>query len=51
VPHERPEVVEALRGLVGAVDAGAMRRMNLAVDGEGRGPAEVAREFLARLGR
>jgi glycine betaine/choline ABC-type transport system substrate-binding protein len=24
--------------------------MNLAVDGEGRAPAEVAREFLARLG-
>ena len=47
---ERPEVVEALRGLVGSIDAGAMRGMNLAVDGEGRSPAEVAADFLADLG-
>lgn len=47
---ERPAVVEALRGLVGAIDADAMRRMNLAVDGEGRSPAEVAAGFLADLG-
>ena len=33
----------------GRIDAAAMRRMNLAVDGAHRSPAEVAREFL-RLG-
>ena len=48
--EDRPEVVEALRGLLGAIDADAMRRMNLAVDGEGRSPAEVAAGFLADLG-
>ncbi|MGH7288574.1 MAG: glycine betaine ABC transporter substrate-binding protein [Myxococcota bacterium] len=42
-----PEVVEALGRLAGTIDAGAMRRMNGAVDQDGRSPAEVAREFLA----
>ncbi|TFG79587.1 MAG: ABC transporter substrate-binding protein, partial [Chromatiales bacterium] len=32
--------------LAGSIDADAMRRMNLAVDEEGRRPGEVAREFL-----
>jgi osmoprotectant transport system permease protein len=45
----RPEVVEALHGLVGRIDAAAMRSMNLAVDREGRSPAEVAAGFLADL--
>jgi osmoprotectant transport system permease protein len=45
---ELPEVVDALRDLAGTIDADSMRRMNLAVDGEGRSPAEVARTFLAR---
>jgi osmoprotectant transport system permease protein len=44
----RPEVVEALARLSGSIDAAAMRRMNLAVDGGGLSPAEVARDFLAR---
>jgi osmoprotectant transport system permease protein len=44
-----PEVVEALEGVVGSIDADAMRRMNLAVDRDGRLPAEVAREFLDGL--
>ena len=35
------------RALDGAIDAAAMRRMNLAVDGDGRSPAQVAREFEA----
>jgi len=51
-PHlaeERPRVVEALTGLLGRIDAERMRRMNLAVDRDGREPAEVAREFLAGL--
>jgi osmoprotectant transport system permease protein len=46
--HERPDALAALRELAGAIDAVAMRRMNAAVDADGRSPAEVAREFLAR---
>jgi osmoprotectant transport system permease protein len=42
-----PEVIDALRALAGSIDGDAMRRMNLAVDDEGRSPGEVAREFLA----
>jgi osmoprotectant transport system permease protein len=42
-----PELVAALQTLDGAIDADAMRRMNLAVDQAGRTPREVAREFLA----
>jgi osmoprotectant transport system permease protein len=49
VPRELPEVLEALAPLAGAIDARAMQRMNLAVDRDGRSPAEVAREFLATL--
>ena len=44
--NELPEVIEALAPLSGAIDAEAMRRMNLAVDRDGRAPADVAREFL-----
>jgi osmoprotectant transport system permease protein len=47
--RERPEVLAALRRLEGAIDAEAMRRMNAAVDRDGRSPGEVARDFLARL--
>ena len=43
---EHPEAVAALGALVGAIDATSMQRMNLAVDRDGRSPAEVAREFL-----
>jgi osmoprotectant transport system permease protein len=50
VPEELPEALAALAGLAGAVDAPAMRRMNLAVDRDGRPPAEVAREFLSAPG-
>jgi osmoprotectant transport system permease protein len=46
VPETLPEVLPALRELVGSIDAAAMRRMNLAVDRDGRSPAEVARVFL-----
>src|SRR5262249_14014832 len=45
--RERPELLAALRELSGTIDADAMRRMNAAVDAEGRTPAEVAREFLS----
>lgn len=41
-----PAVVDALRDLEGRIDAATMQRMNWAVDGEGRSPARVARDFL-----
>jgi osmoprotectant transport system permease protein len=47
LPVELPEVIAALEPLLGAIDAAAMRRMNLAVDQGGRSPAAVAGEFLA----
>lgn len=46
---ERPEARAALEPLVGAIDADRMRRMNLAVDRDGRSPAAVASEFLRQL--
>jgi osmoprotectant transport system permease protein len=41
-----PAAVEALGRLAGSIDAPTMRRLNLAVDRDGRSPADVAREFL-----
>jgi osmoprotectant transport system permease protein len=41
-----PGLEAALQGLSGRIDAGTMRRLNLAVDGAHRDPAVVAREFL-----
>jgi osmoprotectant transport system permease protein len=46
-----PHVREALNRLGGRIDAAAMRRMNYAVDGARRDPADVAREFLDTLDR
>lgn len=46
---ERPSTVEALRGLLGRIDAAAMRRMNAAVDAAGRTPEEVAAEFFSSV--
>jgi osmoprotectant transport system permease protein len=46
-----PEVIDALRALSGSIDGDAMRRMNRAVDEEGRSPGDVAREFLAARSR
>lgn len=43
--RERPDVVQALSGLTGAIDADEMRRMNLAVDQMGETPEAVARRF------
>jgi osmoprotectant transport system permease protein len=40
----------ALDSLAGGIDEATMRRLNHAVDGEHRSPAEVAREFLAKSG-
>jgi osmoprotectant transport system permease protein len=45
-----PNVAEALALLAGRIDDDAMRRLNHAVEGERRSPAEVASTFLARLG-
>ncbi len=45
--REHPGLLEAIGRLEGAIDAPAMRRMNLAVDDAGRSPAEVAAAFLA----
>jgi len=47
--REMPEAVEALRRLVGTIDADRMRRMNLAVDENRETPAAVAARFLAEL--
>jgi osmoprotectant transport system permease protein len=44
-----PALRAALTGLAGRIDAAAMRHMNLAVDGQHRSPANVAREFLEAL--
>lgn len=41
-------VRRALSGLAGSISADAMRRMNAAVDRDGRRPEDVAREFLSR---
>jgi glycine betaine/choline ABC-type transport system substrate-binding protein len=43
---QHPGVVAALRHLEGAISADEMQRMNYAVDGEKRTPAEVVRAFL-----
>jgi osmoprotectant transport system permease protein len=43
---EAPEAVAAVAALAGSIDAAAMQRMNLAVDRDGRAPAEVARRFV-----
>ena len=47
--EEHPEVLGALRPLIGAIDADAMQRMNLAVDREGASAGAVARRFLEAL--
>ena len=47
--REAPDVLAALGRLDGAIDAPAMREMNLEVDERGADPAEVAAGFLRRL--
>jgi osmoprotectant transport system permease protein len=44
-----PDVVAALGGLAGRIDAATMQRANLAVDRDGRTPREVARDLLPDL--
>jgi osmoprotectant transport system permease protein len=44
----RPDVVAALHALEGTIDVQRMRAMNAAVDRDGKSPAAVAEEFLAR---
>jgi osmoprotectant transport system permease protein len=43
---QHPAVAHALRALEGRISAAEMQRMNYAVDGEKRPPAQVVREFL-----
>jgi osmoprotectant transport system substrate-binding protein len=43
-----PGVGDVLAGLAGKISATTMRRLNRAVDGDHRAPAEVVRELLAR---
>jgi glycine betaine/choline ABC-type transport system substrate-binding protein len=45
-----PEVAEILGRISGRIDDDAMRHMNYEVDGSGRRPSAVAREFLEREG-
>jgi osmoprotectant transport system permease protein len=45
-----PSVVDALALLAGRIDDETMRRLNHAVEGENRTPAEVAATFLNQLG-
>lgn len=45
----RPAEAAAIRELGHALDAGTMRRLNLAVDRDGRSPRAVALEFLSAL--
>jgi osmoprotectant transport system permease protein len=44
--RERPDVVLALAGLAGRIDATTMRELNRRVDQEGQSPAAVAASFL-----
>jgi osmoprotectant transport system permease protein len=44
--QQHPELARALAELAGRLDERTMRRLNLAVDGEHRDPAAVAREFV-----
>lgn len=47
----RPDVVEGLEALEGAIDASEMRRLNAAVDEDGETPDAVARGWLAARSR
>lgn len=49
--RRHPEVIDALRRLVGKIDGDTMRRMNLAVDESRQSPRAVARLFLETLGK
>jgi osmoprotectant transport system permease protein len=48
VGERRPDVLAALAALEGTIDIERMRAMNAAVDRDGKAPAVVAEEFLAR---
>ena len=47
--RERERVIASLARLEGILDERAMQRLNLAVDGEGRSPSDVAAELLDRV--
>ncbi len=50
VVEDRPEVIEVLDKLQGLIDDETMQYLNFEVDGKGRRPASVAREFLTEQG-
>jgi osmoprotectant transport system substrate-binding protein len=47
---QHPEVGAAIGGLAGKISEGEMRRMNYAVDGDHRDPADVVQEFRKAKG-
>jgi osmoprotectant transport system permease protein len=49
VLDRHPEIAAAINTLAGKLTDTEMRRLNYAVDGEDRQPADVARDFLASL--
>ena len=51
VLEKYPALAAALDGLGGTLTAETMRRLNFAVDGEHKSPAEVARELRRSLAR
>jgi osmoprotectant transport system substrate-binding protein len=48
--EKHPEVEAALNALAGKINDVEMRRMNYAVDGDQRDPADVIREFRKAKG-
>ena len=48
--RRHPEIAEALKTIAGKLTDAEMRKLNYAVDGEKRQPADVAREFLRQSG-
>ena len=45
--REAPDVLAALRPLAGTIGPDTMRKLNAAVDQDGKSPAAVARAFVA----
>ena len=43
-----PGIRETLEGLAGHLDEATMRKLNYEVDGQGRNPKDVARDFLSK---
>jgi len=48
--EKHPEIAEALNKLANSITDEDMQKLNYQVDGEGKDPAKVAREFLKERG-